>query len=118
MERLEGGAKKKKKKHTLRGVFWRCYTHIACLHPESRDGTSDDWSAVEYKVCVVVEGNCGEFFFFFFGCTKLFGLPKRCTVAELLHIAYDGDNDLLHIGIILLCEVLAPSLLNMHECLK
>jgi len=43
---------------------------------------------------------------------------KGCTVAELLHIAYDSDNDLPHIGIILLCEVLAPSLLNMHECLK
>lgn len=50
--------------------------------------------------------------------TTLFGLPKRRTVAELLHIAYDSDNDSAHIGIILLCEVLAPSLLNMHECLK
>lgn len=61
------------------------------------------------------------FFFFFWllnTSTTLFGLPKRCTVAELLHIAYDSDNDLPHIGIILLCEVLAPSLLNMHECLK
>lgn len=50
--------------------------------------------------------------------TTLFGLPKRCTVAELLHIASDSDNDSVHIGIILLCEVLASSLLNMHECLK
>lgn len=50
--------------------------------------------------------------------TTLFGLPKRCTVAELLHIASDSDNDSVHIGIILLCEVLASSLLNMHERLK
>ena len=34
------------------------------------------------------------------------------------NMQYDSDNDLLHIGIILLCEVLAPGLLNMHECLK
>lgn len=40
------------------------------------------------------------------------------TAVESLLIAYDADNDLPHIGIILLCEVLAPSLLNMHECLK
>lgn len=50
--------------------------------------------------------------------SALFGPPKRCTVAELLHIAYDSDNDSAHIGIILPCEVFAPSLLNMHECLK
>lgn len=43
--------------------------------------------------------------------------PKRCTVAEWLHID-DSDNDAAHIGIILPCEVLAPGLLNMHECLK
>ncbi len=64
----------------------------------------------------------GSCIFFFFGLlnssTRLFVLPKRCTVAEVLHVAYDGDNYLPHIGIILLSEVLAPSLLNMHECLK
>lgn len=53
-----------------------------------------------------------------FGRWKPEPFPKRCTVAELLYIAYDSDNDLVHIGIILLCEVFAPSLLNMHECLK
>lgn len=78
------------------------------------------WHRWRLECCRVQSACCcwGKSWGFFFGCTKLFGLPKRCTVAELLHIAYDGDNDLLHIGIILLCEVLAPSLLNMHECLK
>lgn len=81
----------------------------------------------ERRTCTVhvVEGSCGFFFFWLWKpfwllntSAALFGLPKRCTVAELLHIAYDSDNDSVHIGIILLCEVLASSLLNMHECLK
>lgn len=53
-----------------------------------------------------------------FGCWNPEHFPKRCNVAELQHIAYNSDNDLVHIGIMLLCEVFAPSLLNMHECLK
>ena len=39
----------------------------------------------------------------------LFWFPKRYK-EELLHIAYDSDNDRVHIGIILLCEVLASGI--------
>lgn len=113
------------------------HPHFARLHPsESREGNSEDRSAVEYKiqhwrnqktnlrsvwVCVCV---CWGKLWVLTLEAILFWLLNTSTrlwsstVVESLHIAYDGDNDLPHIGIILLCEVLAPSLLNMHECLK
>ena len=118
MERLEGGAKKKKQKTHSVACFGDA-THTSLVYTQKAEMAPVTTGVLSSTKCVLLLREIVEsFFFFFFGCTKLFGLPKRCTVAELLHIAYDGDNDLLHIGIILLCEVLAPSLLNMHECLK
>lgn len=136
--RLQGGVGRRGEKlQWFLETLWDGMPHprITLSHPsQSRDSGREDQSAVEYKVrkgrgwggsgmsvCTWL-GGCGLWLWKAFWLlrvrTTLFGLPKRSTVAELLHIAYDSDNDSAHIGIILPCEVFAPSLLNMHECLK
>lgn len=57
-------------------------------------------------------------FFFFFGLlniiTGFFGPPQ----GKRQRVGYTHHGDINIFGIMLLCEVLASILLNMHECLK